>query len=122
MYEPVPTEQEAAHLRAGLAAATSKVSCDHEGSLGRAIIRAPLASRSDPSEVSRRLVSKHYRPKACIPRCGPNSSQRGAAGFLARPAIELLIFVFMMLLARKTSTRRGVIGTSWPVFGLRPTR
>ncbi len=28
----------------------------------------------------------------------------------------------MMLLGRKTSTRRGVIGTSLPVFGLRPTR
>ena len=29
---------------------------------------------------------------------------------------------FMMLLGRNTSTRRGVIGTSCPVFGLRPTR
>ena len=29
---------------------------------------------------------------------------------------------FMMLLGRNTSTRRGVIGTSSPVFGLRPTR
>ena len=29
---------------------------------------------------------------------------------------------FMMLLGRNTSTRRGVIGTSWPVLGLRPTR
>ena len=28
----------------------------------------------------------------------------------------------MMLLGRNTSTRRGVIGTSWPVLGLRPTR
>src|SRR5262245_47715582 len=27
-----------------------------------------------------------------------------------------------MLLGRKTSTRRGVIGTSCPVLGLRPTR
>src|SRR5215510_5430068 len=29
---------------------------------------------------------------------------------------------FMILLGRKTRTRRGVIGTSSPVFGLRPTR
>ena len=29
---------------------------------------------------------------------------------------------FMILLGRNTRTRRGVIGTSWPVFGLRPTR
>src|SRR5262245_34704036 len=33
-----------------------------------------------------------------------------------------LMRCFMMLLARNTSTRRGVIGTSWPVLGLRPMR
>ena len=33
-----------------------------------------------------------------------------------------LIRSFMILLGRKMSTRRGVIGTSWPVFGFRPTR
>ena len=27
-----------------------------------------------------------------------------------------------LLLGRNTSTRRGVMGTSWPVLGLRPTR
>src|SRR5688572_31938999 len=34
----------------------------------------------------------------------------------------LLMRSFMMLLGRKISTRRGVIGTSSPVFGLRPMR
>src|SRR5581483_6394588 len=33
-----------------------------------------------------------------------------------------LMRCFMMLLGRNTSTRRGVIGTSWPVLGLRPMR
>src|SRR5262249_49183891 len=33
-----------------------------------------------------------------------------------------LIRSFMILLALKTSTRLGVIGTTSPVFGLRPTR
>lgn len=33
-----------------------------------------------------------------------------------------LIRSFMMLLGRKTSTRRGVMGTSLPVLGLRPMR
>src|SRR4029078_4643855 len=41
-----------------------------------------------------------------------------SAAFLRESAS--LMRCFMILLARKTSTRRGVIGTSWPVFGLRP--
>src|SRR5262249_23454340 len=40
---------------------------------------------------------------------------------LRRPSPSLMRS-FMMLLGRKTSTRRGVIGTSWPVLGFRPTR
>src|SRR6266481_2979047 len=36
-----------------------------------------------------------------------------------RPA---LIRAFKTWLGRKTRTRRGSIGTSWPVLGLRPTR
>src|SRR5262245_20197323 len=41
-----------------------------------------------------------------------------SAAFLRESAS--LMRCFMMLLARNTRTRRGVIGTSWPVFGLRP--
>ena len=46
----------------------------------------------------------------------------GGAGAGAGFERAALIRSFMMLLALKTMTRRGVIGTISPVLGLRPTR
>src|SRR5690348_3170376 len=69
-------------------------------------------------------------------RCGRDRSRQARAD-LAAPALAaarlvplgverwvspLLIWCFSAWEARNTSTRRGLIGTSVPVFGLRPTR
>src|SRR5215468_2562806 len=54
----------------------------------------------------------------------PRSISQGGFDYSAarRRASPALMRSFMILLGRKTRTRRGVIGTSCPVLGLRPTR
>ena len=63
----------------------------------------------------------------CLCRFFQNSPRKyGFASPYSAAAFRLVkvLFIrsFIMLLARKTSTRRGVIGTSSPVFGFLPTR
>ena len=92
--------------------------------IGRAIV-APVAGalhRLQLRETSLPLAQDVLRDAQLLRQFA--DSQKGAGVFLSGSGQgqSFAIWSRMIWLARKVMTRRGAIGTSMPVFGLRPMR